>query len=439
MNINREILRLSIPAVVSNITVPLLGLCDTAISGHLGAVSFLGAIAVGAMMVNPVFWLFGFLRMGTSGLTAQAFGAKNTEEQRRLFSQSLVLAFGIGLILWLLRQPLGSVMEMLMDADAEVSTMATDYFRTLMYAAPALLGTTAISGWMLGMQNTVRPMAVAIGVNAVNIPMSLMLVFWADMGFHGIALGTVIADWAGFIAAILLSRPLLKGKSLWSGWKSIVKRGTLGKFFRVNTDILLRSACIMAVSVAMTAFSARLGALTLAANAVMLQYFHLFSYFMDGLAFTGEALCGRFAGAADSNMLRSSVRHLLLWGLVLTVFFTLLYGIGAEPVASLLTSQTEVVERVGEFWYWVAAIPLVSVWAFIFDGIYIGLTATRRMLLATFAAAMVFFTVTLLNPLGGAISPTDTLWTAFLGYLLTRGVVLAGLCPRLLKKYNPST
>lgn len=330
-------------------------------------------------------------------------------------------------------------MEMLMDADAEVSTMATDYFRTLMYAAPALLGTTAISGWMLGMQNTVRPMAVAIGVNAVNIPMSLMLVFWADMGFHGIALGTVIADWAGFIAAILLSRPLLKGKSLWSGWKSIVKRGTLGKFFRVNTDILLRSACIMAVSVAMTAFSARLGALTLAANAVMLQYFHLFSYFMDGLAFTGEALCGRFSGAADSNMLRSSVRHLLLWGLALTILFTLLYGIGAEPVASLLTSQTKVVVRVGEYWYWVAAIPLVSVWAFIFDGIYIGLTATRRMLLATFAAAMVFFTVTLLNPFGGAISPTDTLWTAFLGYLLTRGVVLAGLCPRLLKKYNPST
>lgn len=431
MNLDREIWRLSVPAVVSNITVPLLGLCDTAISGHLGAVSYLGAIAVGAMMVNPVFWLFGFLRMGTSGLTAQAFGSRNVPELRRLFSQAVALGVAIGLLLWLLRHPLGDLMSWVMDAEPQTSAMAADYFRTLMWAAPALLGTMAILGWMLGMQNTVRPMAVSIGVNALNIPLSLGLVFGAGMGFRGIALGTVIADWAGFLAAILLARPLLKG-SLWAGWKAMSQKGTIGRFFRVNTDILLRSACIMAVSVAMTALGARLGPLTLAANAVMLQFFHTFSYFMDGLAFTGEALCGRFAGAGDRPMLHRCVRRLLLWGLMLTILFTFLYSIGARPVAALLTSQSEVVAQVGRYWYWVGAIPLVSVWAFIFDGVYIGLTATRRMLVATFAAAATFFAVSLASP----AFTVDILWSAFLGYLLVRGVALALMAPNTLKSVD---
>ena len=210
------------------------------------------------------------------------------------------------------------------------------------------------------------------------------------------------------------------------------QKGTIGRFFRVNTDILLRSACIMAVSVAMTALGARLGPLTLAANAVMLQFFHTFSYFMDGLAFTGEALCGRFAGAGDRPMLHRCVRRLLLWGLMLTILFTFLYSIGARPVAALLTSQNEVVAQVGRYWYWVGAIPLVSVWAFIFDGVYIGLTATRRMLVATFAAAATFFAVSLASP----AFTVDILWSAFLGYLFVRGVALALMAPNTLKSVD---
>lgn len=427
MNLNREIWRLSVPAVVSNITVPLLGLCDTAISGHLGAVSYLGAIAVGAMMVNPVFWLFGFLRMGTSGLTAQAYGACNDDRIRLLFTQAVTLGVAIGLLLWLLRYPLGAVMCRLMDAEPDVAAMAVDYFRTLMWAAPALLGTISIQGWLLGMQNTVRPMIVSIGVNALNIPLSLALVFGTDMGFRGIALGTVIANWSGFLVAILLARPLTKGR-LWGGWR-MLRQNSLGRFFSVNTDILLRSFCIMAVSVAMTALGARLGSLTLAVNAVMLQFFHAFSYFMDGLAFTGEALCGRFAGVGDKPMLYRCVRRLLLWGVVLMILFTVLYSFGARTVAVLLTSQQTVVEQVSHYWFWVGAIPSVSVWAFVFDGVYIGLTATRRMLIATFMAAAVFFAV--------ALVPTtftvNIIWSAFLGYLLVRGVVLAIMMPVTLR------
>lgn len=431
MNLNREILRLSVPAVVSNITVPLLGLCDTAISGHLGAVAFLGAIAVGSMMVNPVFWLFGFLRMGTSGLTAQAFGSGNLLQRDRLFFQSVLLGCTIGILLWVLRYPLSDFMTILMGADKQITTMACDYFRTMMWAAPAMLGTMAVLGWMLGMQNTVRPMIISIGVNAVNIPLSLSLVYGLGIGFHGIALGTVLADWVGFITAIILAHGI-EGTITWPGWRQILCHGNLVRFFKVNTDILFRSACIVAVSVGMTALGARLSPLTLAANAVMLQFFHLFSFFMDGLAFTAEALCGRFAGAKDSQMLHSCVRHLLLWGLALTVIFSLLYAIGARPVAALLTSQTSVVNQVAHYWYWVAAIPMVSVWAFIYDGIYIGLTATRRMLVATLAAGTVFFGVYFL----GGKHEVDMLWAAFLGYLLCRGLVLAIWCPQTIRTHE---
>lgn len=434
MNLNREILRLSVPAVVSNITVPLLGLCDTAIAGHLGSVEYLGAIAVGTMMVNPVFWLFGFLRMGTSGLTAQAYGVSDKDEICRLFSQALVLGCLSGLLLWLSRVPLGHFLVTVMDAEPAVAGKAFYYFRTLMWAAPALLGTMAVQGWMLGMQNTVRPMIVSVGVNALNIPLSLSLVFIGGMGFRGIAIGTAVADWAGFLAAVLLARPLLKGKPLWSGWRQVVRGGSIGRFFRVNTDILFRSACIMAVSMAMTAFGARLGTVTLAANAVMMQFFHLFSFFMDGLAFTAEALCGRFAGASDRTMLLRCIKRLLIWGLVLTMIFTAIYGAGARPVSALLTSQRDVIDQVARYWYWVAAIPVISVWAFIFDGVYIGLTATRRMLLSAFAAGVVFFAVSLLNPYGTGGAAINVLWAAFMGYMLTRGGMLAAMMPSTLRK-----
>lgn len=434
MNLNKEIWRLSFPAVVSNITVPLLGLCDTAISGHMGAVEYIGAIAVGAMMVNPIFWLFGFLRMGTSGLTAQAYGSGNRKESGRLLTQSVSLGCLIGIFLCILRYPLGTAMLSIMDAPLDVSIMAKDYFITMMWASPALLGTMSVMGWMLGMQNTLRPMIVSIGVNALNIPLSLTLVYGFGLGFGGIALGTTIADWVGFITALLLARPLLKGVSLRGEWKSIFHIYRWSRFFKVNSDILLRSACIMAVSVAMTAYASHLGGLILAANALMLQFFHTFSYFMDGLAFTAEALCGKFAGASDIDSLRKCIQRLLLWTLVLVCIFTLLYGMGAHPIAAILTSQQDVVKTVSSYWYWIASIPLISAWAFIYDGIFIGLTATRRMLITTIIASSVFFIINFLVPRIISHIGLDILWISFISYLFTRGIILAWLTPSTLNK-----
>ena len=430
MNLNKEIFRLSIPAIVSNITVPLLGLCDTAISGHLGAVSYLGAIAVGSMMVNPIFWLFGFLRMGTSGLTAQAFGAQKHSDTSKLFTQSVTLAVIIGTILLALRIPLGDMLGRIMAGESDITALACEYFQVVMWSAPALLGTMAVLGWMLGMQNTMRPMIVSIGVNAVNIILNIVLVYGFGIGFHGIAIATATANWTGFVTALLLARPLQKEGSLWGGLHALKQTKGIGRFFRVNTDILMRSACIMAVSMGMTAMASRLGALPLAVNAIMLQFFHTFSYFMDGLAFTGEALCGRFAGAGDKSMLQATVKRLLAFGAILAIAFMLLYSTGAGIAASLLTSQNEVSEMVAGYWYWLGAIPAVSVWAFVFDGIYIGLTATRRMLWSTLAASAIFFISGLL-PLSSGL---QVLWISFTAYLLTRGVVLAAFAPSTIRR-----
>lgn len=428
MKLNREILRLSVPSIISNITIPLLGLCDTTISGHLGNISYLGAIAVGSMMCNALFWLFGFLRMGSSGLTAQAFGRGDSYAIKRLFSQSTLLGIACGVVLMLLQLPLCMLLIAVMSPSPEVEPLAREYFHIVVCGAPALLATMAMQGWMLGMQNTVRPMMLSIGVNVMNIILSLLFVFLFKMGFIGIPLGTLCANWIGMVWGIALCRRFFPKERLWVGLDGVRKGGGLKRLFRINSDIFFRSACIMAVSVAVTAIGSRLGALTLATNAVMMQFFHIFSYFMDGIAFTGEALCGRFAGAKDWVMLRKSIRQLLVWGSGFMVAFLVIYSFGYCLFASLITSDVEVVANVENYALWLILIPPITVSAFVFDGIFIGLTATRQMLAATFAAAAVFFVVAVVGVDAGAphiiLPDNDRLWMAFLAYLLARGVIL---------------
>ncbi|MBD5203847.1 MAG: MATE family efflux transporter [Bacteroidales bacterium] len=428
MNLNREILRLSVPAIVSNVTVPLLGLCDTAISGHLGSEVFLGAIAVGSLMMSVVFRLFGFLRMGTTGLTAGAFGAADAAGIRDAFSRSLFLGLALGFGLVLLQGPLLASMLWIVGADAEVSDLAADYFNICVWMAPAQMGVMALSGWFVGMQSTVRAMAVAIFINVVNILSSFLLVFPMEIGFRGVAYGTLIANWSGFIFALFLAFGIAPEGGLWCGFTRLFRGEGLRRFFSVNTDLFIRSAAIMAVTMAVTAYSARLGAVALAANAVIQQFFHFFSFFMDGYAFTGEALVGRFFGAGDTVMLRRSVRSLLLWSAGIALLFTGIYMIGWRPVVALLTDDSEVRQFVADYHIWIILIPSVTVAAFIYDGFFIGVTGTRSMLVATLAASAVFFATTLPfvreNTLASGFT-NNLLWLSFLSYLLVRGGSLA--------------
>ena len=414
------------PAIISNVTVPLLGLSDTFITGHLGAERFIAAIAVGTMMVNALYWLCGFLRMGTSGLTAEAFGMGDADRRRRILTVSLLLAVGLGVVMILLSPLLCKLMIMLMQPPAATSQLAKEYFLISVLGAPAILSTMALSGWMVGSQNTVYPMAVAITVNIINIAVSFSLVFWLKMGFLGVAYGTLIANWIGFILSLIFAKRLIEGRLL-SRLKGFTEGLEIGRFFKVNGNLFVRSACLMSVSFALTSFTGQLGDTALAVNAILMQFFMFFSYFMDGFAFGGEALCGRFAGAGDSYALRMSVKALSVWSLVVTLVFTAIYLLFTPEIAALLTDVATVKSGVVSLQWVACLIPIISVAAFMFDGVYIGLTDTSRMMIATMIGAAAFFALHYLLPAPASdseITSAGELWICFLSFLFLRGAVL---------------
>jgi len=440
VSLDKEILRLSLPAVITNITVPLLSLSDTAISGHLDDISCLGAIAAGGMMFHTSFWLFGFLRMGTAGLTAQAFGRNDLVKIRTVFSQSFLMAILCGLMIFAFHRPIGSVLLDYISPDTGVELKAMQYYSITMCCAPAVLGMMSINGWFFGMQTTLYPMIISIFTNLLNIVLSLSLVFLCGMGFAGVAWGTAISNWAGLLLSLILAIKFKGFKYLHASRSEIADWRMLKRFFSVNSDIFVRSALIMSISLSVTAFGARQGNLVLATNAVMMQFFLLFSYFMDGIAFTAEALCGRFYGANDKSMLTKSIRHILIWGGAVMALFFLMYAFGQDRLAALITSEKAVLENIKDYSIWLTLMPLLTVLAFIFDGIFIGLTATRKMLVATTMATVIFYTVALWHP---DVSPSaweypsnGLLWTAFLAYLLTRGLVLGLMTPPIIKSIS---
>lgn len=424
-DIRGEVFALALPAIASNITVPLLGLCDTAITGHLGSSLYLAAIAAGGMMLNVIYWLCGFLRMGVTGLTAEAFGARRSDSAGLVLTRALLLSLIIGIAVLLLNRVLAALILSVISPGEDIVELAAGYFRICIWGAPALLATLSINGWFIGMQNTTLPMIVSIGVNVINIVCSLLAVYVFRAGFEGIAAGTLIANWAGMILAAILLRRFMRRHEIRLDFRGIFRAGGLRKFFNVSGDLFLRSACLMVVSLGMTSFGARLGDTTLAVNTVAMQYFLFFSYFVDGFAFSGEALCGRFSGASDPRSLWTSVREIIMIALAVSLVFTAVYAAGGDAVAGLLTDVEEVREGIHSLGLFLTALPLVSVGAFIFDGFYIGMTATRRMLFTTLAAMAVFYAIVLLTHEQDAAAGNRVLWIAFLSYLFVRGAGLA--------------
>ena len=432
--LNSQILKIAIPAIVSNITVPLLGICDTGVTGHLGNPVFIAAIAVGTMMINVLLWSFGFLRMGTTGLTAQAFGGNNKKETEILFTRSLLLAFLIGGLLVILQYPFRLMLSEIIGPDNSVRNLSDEYFSICIWGAPGILGSMAISGWFLGMQNSLLPMIIAITANVINIMASILLSFPCGLGFTGTALGTLIANWSSLLISILLVYKFCHKKlPLVSLKKAIDLRG-MGRFFKVNGDIFFRSFFIMAVSLGITSIGARLGEHTLAVNAVIMQFFFLFSYFMDGFAFSAEALSGKAMGAGDKEGLNRIVKRLLLCSLTVTAIFTIIYLPGYRLFANILVPDEIILKSLDEMKVWIWLLPSVSFLAFIYDGFYIGLTATRTMLLVTAIASITFFAFNFLFPSPEKSEGATRLWLAFEIYLLIRGLALAVCYPSVLKK-----
>lgn len=447
-----DILRIAIPSIVTNITVPLLGIVDLSIVGHISVTSsaaIIGAVSVGTLIFNMVYWLFNFLRMGSSGLTAQAFGRRDVSSQQRILRMGLSVALCCGFALIGLQRPIEWFAQWIIAPSAEVWALAIAYFRIRIWAAPAVLALFAMNGWLVGMQNSRYPMYIAIGQNIINIAISYVLVFCFQMGIEGVALGTVISQYAGLIAAgffcrkqrllsTYLSTTDVDKGDFNTSQQRIVDKTTEKQasyqqsavniewktFFTVNRDIFLRMICLIAVTTAFTAYGARMGDTLLAVNTLLMQLFTLFSYFSDGFALAGEALVGKTIGQEEPC--RPLIRRLFRWGWGVAGVFTLLYIIAGPFLLRVFTQDTAVIEAASPYLPWACAIPLCGIAAFMWDGIYIGATHTRQMFLSLMVSAIVFFVCYEGGNrwMASVIHPNHLLWLAFLAYLLVRGLVL---------------
>ena len=361
--------------------------------------------------------MLNFLRAGTSGLTAQAVGAKETVTRDEVYYRGLFIGVALGLLTLLLSPLLAVVFLPFMDGDAQTTALAERYFLTVIWGAPAYLATYAITGWLLGNQNSVATLKIAIFTNITNILLSLFFVFVIKMKIEGVALGTAISQWLGFLYGLLIIRrrysPRLKSVG------NLFTKTKLKAFFSLNLDIFLRTACLVAVTLWFTRTGAKMGTDILAANALLMQLFLLFSFFMDGFAYAGEAIAGKEWGAGNMGKVRILEKDLMKWGLSLAILGLLVYFFCGEFILGLLTKEEGVKAVAADYLPWAITIPLFGFMAFIYDGIFIGMTLTRKMLLSMACAMAVFFLTYFLlrTPMGN-----HALWLAFSLYLLTRGL-----------------
>ena len=426
---HKEILSLAIPSIVTNITVPLLGLVDVAIVGHMGDASYIGAIAVGTMMMNVICWLFGFLRMGTSGMTSQAYGRGDSKEAATILFQAIALGAAIGILFVLFQPLLLRLFLFFMRPSDEIRAFASVYFHVCVFGLPAALVMYGLTGWFIGMQDTRTPMTVSIFQNIVNIMTSLLLVYVFGMKVEGVALGTLTAQYSGLLLALYILRRkyashyqlLFSQFTLKPGdYSSFSYKHTLNRFFRVNRDIFLRTLFLVAVNAAFTSVGSRQGDVILAVNTLLFQFFTLYSYIMDGFAYAGEAICGKYYGAGNAPSFHACIRRLFAWGVIMTVVYTAAYYFGANDILHVLSNEQTVIEASEPYLLWVALIPVAGMGAFIWDGVFIGITDSRGMLLSCFVAAIVF---AIMLSLFFTTMGNHALWLALLSYLLARGVM----------------
>ena len=426
---HKEILSLAIPSIVTNITVPLLGLVDVAIVGHMGDASYIGAIAVGTMMMNVICWLFGFLRMGTSGMTSQAYGRGDSKEAATILFQAIALGAAIGILFVLFQPLLLRLFLFFMRPSDEIRAFASVYFHVCVFGLPAALVMYGLTGWFIGMQDTRTPMTVSIFQNIVNIMTSLLLVYVFGMKVEGVALGTLTAQYSGLLLALYILRrkyayhyQLLFSQFTLKPvvYSSFSYKHTLNRFFRVNRDIFLRTLFLVAVNAAFTSVGSRQGDVILAVNTLLFQFFTLYSYIMDGFAYAGEAICGKYYGAGNMPSFHACIRRLFAWGVIMTVVYTAAYYFGANDILHVLSNEQTVIEASEPYLLWVALIPVAGMGAFIWDGVFIGITDSRGMLLSCFVAAIVF---AIMLSLFFTTMGNHALWLALLSYLLARGVM----------------
>ena len=430
MNINRDILRLALPSILANITIPLVGLVDTAIVGHISDAAAIGGIAIGTMLFDLLYWNFGFLRVGTSGLTAQAYGAQRQDECTRILRRSVSIALIAAIAIWAIQWLFVTAVLAVVPCSVAAANVARRYFYIRIWAAPATLCLMAFKGWFIGMQDTRSPMAVDILVNAVNMLASYLLAVPGELGVEGVAWGTLIAQYTGLILAfvILVARyRFVFGRMEW--W-----RGDWRRLIRLNTNLFIRSLCFMVVYVGFISLAGRYGDNLLAVSSILMKLFMFFSYFVDGFAYAGEALVGRFIGEREleTDSLASRflplISQLFVWSLGVGILFTLVYAIWGQPVIGLLTDDAAVLTSVPPYLGWLIAMPIISTLAFMWDGIYVGATEGVAIRNSMIWAAISFVVAYLITYRWCGL---HALYVAYFAHLIARVAYLSARYPQL--------
>lgn len=424
---NKRVLKLAAPSILANITVPLVGMVDLAIAGRLGDAASIGGIAIATMLFDLLYWNMGFLRVGTGGFAAQAYGRRDFKDAFRILVQAVGTALLSALVIWVIQLAFLESAFLIIDCTTEVESLARKYFFIRIWAAPATLSLFAFKGWFIGMQNTISPMVVDVSVNLLNLVLSVVFAIGLGMGIPGIALGTLLAQYTGLIIAIALLVVYYRKLFRYIHIKESLKLKQMKEFFVLNGNLFLRSFSLLLVYSGFTSIAARYGDNLLAVSTIMMKLMLLYSYFIDGFAYAGEALTGRFIGAKDLKSLKRAIAVLFRWTLIVAAISTIAYALADEFLFRLMTNNQEVLASAAEYLPWLLIVPLLSCTAFILDGIFIGATASKAirdtMLLS---AASFFITFYSLENIMGL----QALYLAYMMHLVVRTVMMSFLMKR---------
>ncbi len=417
--VNKEILGLAIPNILSNVSVPLLSSVDTALMGFEASAAYIGAVGLGAMIFNFLYWGFGFLRMGTTGMTAQAFGRKDKEDIVGIFGRGILVAMIVAFVFLILQVPLERLSLWLMAADAETAPLISTYFGIRIWAAPAALGLMVLMGWFFGMQNAIYPLILTLIINVTNIVLSVVLVKNYGMGLSGVAWGTVIAQYAGLLFGFIFFFTKYKSYAKELNLPLILQWNKLKSFFLINRDIFIRTICLIAAFGFFFNRSSVMGITILAINQVFMQYINWMSYAIDGFAYASESLVGKYHGEKNDGMKKSAIHFSFVWGGGLAILFSLIFILGGEYLLRIFTDDADVLLMGKDYLIWIFIYPILAFASYIWDGVFIGMTASKAMRDTMFLSLLAFIaSYFFLQSYGN-----HGLWAAMLVYVTARGIL----------------
>ncbi|MEA4866992.1 MAG: MATE family efflux transporter [Rikenellaceae bacterium] len=419
---NRKVLKLAGPSILANITVPLVGMVDVAIAGRLGDAASIGAIAVATMLFDLLYWNMGFLRVGTGGLAAQAYGRRDFRDAFRVLVQALGTALTAALFIWVIQIIYLETAFLIVDTSPSTEQFARTYFNIRIWAAPATLSLFVFKGWFIGMQNTISPMVVDVTVNVTNLLASIFFALGLNMGIAGIALGTLAAQYIGLFLAVALMYIYYRKLFHYIRIRGNLKIRQMKSFFVLNGNLFIRSTSLLLVYAGFTGLSAKYGDNLLAVSTIMMKLMLLYSYFIDGFAYAGEALTGRYIGAKDSKSLKKAIKVLFVWTFIIAFVSTIAYAFADESLFRLMTNNEEVIMTARQFFPWLLVVPLFSCVAFILDGIFIGATASAAIRDTMLVSAGSFFAVYYLFQGNMGL---HALFAAYMMHLIVRTVMMS--------------